>query len=185
MKDHPPGAEFSLRTRLPALDLDENELLALFLGLRWVLERADPPLDEAARILLRRIEKIVPAYARLLAENTALLAEPAEPLAAGDAELATLRRAIAEEGKLALVYTDAVGAITRRIVCPLAIGYFQSSRALLAWCDTRQDFRHFRTDRIRRIEPAPGSFSHADLMAEWHRRESGEAFTLEGPPAPP
>jgi predicted DNA-binding transcriptional regulator YafY len=28
------------------------------------------------------------------------------------------------------------------------VGYFEAARMLAAWCEMRQDFRHFRTDRI-------------------------------------
>ena len=35
---------------------------------------------------------------------------------------------------------------------PVAIGYFDVTRVLVAWCELRQDFRSFRTDRIGRAE---------------------------------
>ena len=31
---------------------------------------------------------------------------------------------------------------------PVILGYAETSRLLVAWCELRQDFRHFRTDRI-------------------------------------
>ncbi|RVM35044.1 WYL domain-containing protein, partial [Sinorhizobium meliloti] len=31
---------------------------------------------------------------------------------------------------------------------PFALGFFEEVRVLAAWCELRQDFRHFRTDRI-------------------------------------
>ena len=31
---------------------------------------------------------------------------------------------------------------------PIAIGYLETVRMMVAWCELREDFRHFRTDRI-------------------------------------
>ncbi|MGO6705053.1 helix-turn-helix transcriptional regulator, partial [Rhizobium ruizarguesonis] len=38
--------------------------------------------------------------------------------------------------------------ISRRRVWPFGLGYYEHVRVLMAWCELRQDFRHFRTDRI-------------------------------------
>jgi glutathione S-transferase len=37
----------------------------------------------------------------------------------------------------------------------VALGFFESVRILAAWCELRQDFRHFRTDRIEEAEVLP------------------------------
>ena len=54
----------------------------------------------------------------------------------------------------------------------MIIGYAETVRLLAAWCELRQDFRHFRTDRIVAAEflderhgARPG-----DLMKRWKRR---------------
>ncbi|WP_375139144.1 helix-turn-helix transcriptional regulator [Pseudomonas entomophila] len=38
-----------------------------------------------------------------------------------------------------------------RVVRPLGIGYFDQADILAAWCESRQDFRHFRLDRIQAL----------------------------------
>ena len=35
---------------------------------------------------------------------------------------------------------------------PVILGYAETSRMLVAWCELRQGFRHFRTDRIIEAE---------------------------------
>src|SRR6478609_9277281 len=48
-----------------------------------------------------------------------------------------------------------IGAVIReslRIVWPFAIGYYETSRLIVAWCELRQDFRSFRTDRVSAAE---------------------------------
>ncbi len=34
------------------------------------------------------------------------------------------------------------------VIWPFALGYFQDSRIVAAWCEHRGDFRHFRPERI-------------------------------------
>ena len=47
-----------------------------------------------------------------------------------------------------LVNQDADGQATCRTIWPFAMAFFQTSRVLVAWCELRQDFRHFRADRV-------------------------------------
>lgn len=173
------------RFDFPAVRISVDEATAIIIGLRWVAERGEGEVAEAARNAIRLYFRHIPEIVRREIEDASLMAEPDTPIGAGEINLASIRRAIDEEGKLRLVYTDAEGSITRRIVCPLAIGQFRTSRALLAFCDMRNDFRHFRTDRIREVEPASGTFQRDALLAEWLRRQDSEEFTPEAIPAPP
>src|SRR5262249_54619066 len=50
--------------------------------------------------------------------------------------------------KIALCYHDEQGRETRRTVWPVTVGYMETVRHLIAWCELRQDFRSFRTDRV-------------------------------------
>ena len=63
-------------------------------------------------------------------------------------DLTPIRSAIRAERKLVLHYADRKGEHTRRTVWPIALGYFEHAQVLAAWCELREDFRHFRTDRI-------------------------------------
>ena len=64
-------------------------------------------------------------------------------------------------------HRDEEGRETRRIIWPIAIGYFEAVRLVAAWCELRQDFRHLRTDRIGQAEfledryPTPRRTLHA------------------------
>ena len=57
----------------------------------------------------------------------------------------------------------------------MAISYFEAALILVAWCETRQAFRHFRVDRIETVEPrterAPRR--RRALLAEWKNAEFG------------
>ncbi|MCP5001188.1 MAG: WYL domain-containing protein, partial [Hyphomicrobiales bacterium] len=82
---------------------------------------------------------------------------------------ALLRHAIRERYRLQLTYTDRDGGITDRIVWPLLIAFLDRSRYLVAWCETRKDYRHFKTDRVQELkvlgEKYPGR--RAVLIKGW------------------
>lgn len=59
-----------------------------------------------------------------------------------------LRHALRHERKLAIAYADAKGRRTRRVIWPLDAADFGPNGAILCWCETRNDFRNFRLDRI-------------------------------------
>jgi len=42
----------------------------------------------------------------------------------------------------------AQGRETTRTAWPVTVGYLETVRHLIAWCELRQDFRSFRTDRV-------------------------------------
>src|SRR5258708_19539099 len=100
--DGEAGVGYVLRPgfMLPPLMFSEEEIEALVLGSRWVAERADAPLSAAARNALAKIVAVLPDDMRDGADATGLLVGPGDAIAAGDAELATIRQAIRTERTL-------------------------------------------------------------------------------------
>jgi predicted DNA-binding transcriptional regulator YafY len=148
--DGEPGVGYVLRPgfMLPPMMFSEEEIDALVLGSRWVVERGDAPLSKAARNALAKIVAVLPDDIKESVEASGLLIGPGAPVAAGDTELASIRQAIRTECKLRIAYLDAQGARTRRTIWPFALGFFDRARVVVAWCELRRAFRHFRTDRI-------------------------------------
>ncbi len=157
---------------LPPLMFGEDEVDAIILGLRFVSRRGDDGLAEAAANVLAKIEAVLPPGMEDAAATSGLLAGPSSSRDA--ALLATVRRAIRAEHKLALDYTDKKGRITQRIVWPVSVGFFETSDMLAAWCETRADFRHFRLDRIKSIRATGERMPrrHRVLLAEWRLAEN-------------
>ncbi|WP_119152968.1 helix-turn-helix transcriptional regulator [Caldimonas tepidiphila] len=173
--DGEPGIGYLLRPgfMLPPLMFSEDEIEALVLGSRWVAERADDRLGHAARNALAKIAAVLPPDLRESLDASALLVGPGEQPLPGQVELSLLREAIRAERKLALRYLDLKGAETQRTVWPFALGYFERVRVLVAWCETRQDFRHFRADRLReatRLEARYPQRRQA-LLRRWRERQ--------------
>ncbi|RWD96005.1 MAG: WYL domain-containing protein, partial [Mesorhizobium sp.] len=65
--------------------------------------------------------------------------------------LGVVRQAIRNERKLGFLYRDAGGATSERLVWPFALGFFDKVRVMVAWCEMRRDFRHFRADRMSHL----------------------------------
>jgi predicted DNA-binding transcriptional regulator YafY len=163
---------------LPPLMFNVEEIEALAFGSRWVAARADTPLAGAARDALAKIAVVLPADLSDRLESPALLVGPGKPIAAGDAALPAIRQAIRAERKLCVAYVDGAGTPTKRTIWPLALAFFDRARVIVAWCETRQAFRHFRTDRISAIEPSPTRYPRRRqaLLREWRAAEGiGEA----------
>jgi predicted DNA-binding transcriptional regulator YafY len=154
---------------LPPLMLTTEEVEAAVLGAQWVAGHADPALAHAARDLISKIAASVPDSLRTLIHDSAARTPPAWRMPADGLDVA-LARAWARKGhKIALVYRDKNGALSERIVWPVAIAYFDAARVLVAWCERREDFRDFRVDRIIEAkfldERFPGR--PADLRRRW------------------
>lgn len=138
---------------LPPLMFSEEEIEALVLGSRWVAKRGDSKLKFAARNALAKIAAVLPADLRNELDASALLIGPGQPIAARDEELVAIRHAIRSERKLFLTYLDVKENETQRTIWPFALGFFESTRIVVAWCELRQGFRHFRIDRIVKLVP--------------------------------
>jgi len=133
---------------LPPLMFSDEEIEALVLGSRWVADRADAALAESARNALAKIGAVLPPHLRLDLETSGLLVGPGQVVACDEQALAGLRAAIRSERKVQIQYRDEQGRSTTRVVWPFALGFFDRVRMLVAWCERREGFRHFRADRI-------------------------------------
>ena len=170
-----PGLGYVLRPgfMLPPLMFSEDEIEALVLGSRWVAERGDARLGSAARNALAKIAAVLPSELRDALDASALLVGPGEPIAAGDLELPAIRQAIRSERKLDISYRDLKGAESARTIWPFALGFFDHVRVLVAWCELRQTFRHFRADRISALSISEQRYPRRRqvLLKEWREIE--------------
>jgi len=173
--DGEAGVGYVLRPgfMLPPLMFTEDEIEALVLGSRWVSERADAPLGDAARNALAKIAAVLPDDLKEGLDASNLLIGPGEPIAAGDAELASIRAAIRAEHKLTITYADGKGRATKRTIWPFALAFFDRARVVAAWCELRNGYRHFRTDRIGALKPVNKRYPRRRqvLLKEWRALE--------------
>ena len=145
-----PGLGYVLKPgfMLPPLMFSEEEIEAIVLGSRWVARRTDGALADAAANALAKIAAVLPSDLRASLEASTLLIGPGDPLPPMIVDLTVIREAIRAERKLHLAYRDEAGRLSERIVWPFALGFFERVRMIVAWCELRDGFRHFRADRI-------------------------------------
>ena len=149
-----PGLGYVLRPgfMLPPLMFSEEEIEALVLGSRWVALRADKTLQLAAKNVLAKISAVLPDDLRHQLEISGLLIGPVKTMIPHNDEVEVLiRHAIRREYKLQMTYKDVKGDEYQRLIWPLALGFFEAIHVVIAWCELRVDFRHFRTDRIAKL----------------------------------
>lgn len=145
-----PGVGYLMKPgfMLPPLMFQAEEIEALVLGMRWVADRGDPSLSDGARNAMARIAAVLPPELRRELDASALLVGVGKKPPAHAVQPDVLRAAIRTERKLQIAYRDPDGTVSRRVVWPFALVYFEQSRVLGAWCELREDFRNFRTDRV-------------------------------------
>jgi predicted DNA-binding transcriptional regulator YafY len=158
---------------LPPLMFSEEEIEAVVLGSRMVAQSADAPLARAARDALAKITAVLPENRREEVASLGLLSARRQLVAPDGVDLARLRQAIRAERKVWIAYGDEAGKRTERRVWPIALTFFDRVRLLAAWCELRQGFRHFRTDRIAALNETEERFPRRRraLMKEWRQAE--------------
>ena len=174
-----PGVGYVLRSGflLPPIMFSVEEVDALILGSRWVAERADKPLAEAARKAMARLTAVMPTELvdRVEAQYTAVM--PSYYARQETIDMTVVRRAIHLERKLLINYTDTKSKISERVIWPFLVGYFDGGRLISAWCELRNGIRHFRTDQIASLSELPMRYPRHrhDLVKLW--RETDPSVT--------
>jgi predicted DNA-binding transcriptional regulator YafY len=169
-----PGLGYILKPgfMLPPLMFSEEEIEALVLGSRWVSERGDRRLAAAGRNALAKIAAVLPDDLKDELDASSLLIGPGEPVIAGEIDLAAIRQAIRSERRTVLRYRDVEGRETERAIWPFALGFFDRVRVVVAWCELRQDYRHFRADRIAALTVTDTRYPRRRqvMLKEWRER---------------
>ncbi|AOH84196.1 DNA-binding protein [Sphingomonas panacis] len=161
---------------MPPLMLTQVELEAIVLGAQWVAGRGDPHLSPAANDVLAKVATAVPAHLRPFITMPSTGVPPRLDPIEEAVDPATLRDAIRSRSKLRLLYRAANGERTERTVWPIILGYSDTHRILIAWCEVRHGFRHFRTDRMVAAEALnqPIPEPKRDLHRRWEAWRAAE-----------
>jgi predicted DNA-binding transcriptional regulator YafY len=154
---------------LPPLMFDANEIEAVILGLRFVERHGDAGLAHAARDVVAKVGAVLPARLKPLLFEASLIVPPQQRAVVDRVEVGDIREAIRLGRKLRMAYRDESGAPTERTIWPLALAYFDAVRVLVGWCELRDAFRHFRTDRIASMDILDTRYPgrRAALLKQW------------------
>ena len=184
--DGEAGVGYILRPGLflPPLMLSGDEVEAVMLGLRYVDQRGDAVLQAAASVALAKISAVLSPQAQAHLTNPMSLPGPPRSFPENAMPLDELRAAVRERIRLHIHYGDEQARRTERIIWPIQLGFLDQARVLCAWCELRQDFRTFRTDRIvamTRLDRYPAQRAdlvrrlrtHLDSVANWKNSPDG------------
>ncbi len=152
---------------LPALNFSTDEIEAIVVGLSLVAQTGDKGLQRAAQQVSDKIDMARGLYESLQVSNReALIPQAVNP--------EIIRRAIRSEQKLDIQYRDENEVESERRIRPLAIIYYVHAMLLVSWCEMRNDFRHFRIDRMLSCNQTEDFFKNQGdgLRAQWRRLEA-------------
>jgi predicted DNA-binding transcriptional regulator YafY len=170
---------------LPPLLLDDEEAVAVTVGLRGVAAGAIAGIEETSLRALVKLERVLPARLRrrVNAFRAATIAvppdRPAPPVDA--AVLTVLAGACRDHERLRFDYHDHDGSSSRRTVEPHRLVNWGQRWYLVAWDPERDDWRTFRVDRIAPPAPTgsrfpPRELPGGDVAAYVSRRVSSAAW---------
>lgn len=137
---------------MPPLMLTPDELEAAVLGAAWVAKRGDASLARGARDLIAKLTESIPKDMQPVLLDPGLRHVGTSDTPSEGFDMSDLRLAVRNRAKVDITYRDGKGAETTRTIWPFLIGYMDDLRLIAAWCENRQDFRNFRTDRIARFD---------------------------------
>lgn len=159
---------------LPPLMFTTEEIEALALGSRFVAEHADKRLADSSRQAIAKILAVLPNDATDHVRHLGLFAGPVTQQAQATEAVLAVREAMRREVFLHFNYAKRDDCRSERRVKPIAIGFFEQARVLACWCVEKQDFRHFRLDRMVDVVVTEECFRPARraLLYEWKRRET-------------
>jgi predicted DNA-binding transcriptional regulator YafY len=149
---------------LPPLLLDDDEAVAVAVGLRTAAQGSVTGIAESSVQALAKLEQVLPARLR---RRVNLLHSMTVPLPSGgptvDADtLTTIAVACRDHQRLRFDYRDSHGAETLRTSEPHRLAHTGRVWYLVAYDLDRQDWRTFRVDRLRPRTPTGPRFVPRD-----------------------
>ncbi|MET9672291.1 YafY family protein [Streptomyces sp. NPDC006482] len=155
-------------TAMPPLLLDDEEAVAIAVGLRAGAGHAIEGVEEASVRALAKLEQVLPARLR---HRVSTLQNATIPLTRGDgatvtpATLTTLAGAVTGREKLRFGYRAGDGAESKRLVEPYRLVSTGHRWYLVAYDLEREDWRTFRVDRVSDPLATAARFTPRELPA--------------------
>jgi predicted DNA-binding transcriptional regulator YafY len=167
---------------LPPLLLDDEEAVAVAIGLRTAASRSISGFEETSVRALAKLQDILPARLRhrVSAFQSHLVPVPAFGPRVDPDVLTAIAGACRDQQRLRFDYRAHSGAVTRRDVEPYRLVSDRQRWYLVAWDLGRDAWRTFRVDRVDPRVPTGPRFAPRDLppdreIAAWVARGVGEA----------
>ncbi|MFI9229379.1 helix-turn-helix transcriptional regulator [Streptomyces rimosus] len=163
------GYRLAAGTALPPLLLDDEEAVAIAVGLRSAAGHTVDGIEEASVRALAKLEQVLPSRLR---RRVGTLGTATVPMPSGDgptvdpAHLTTLAAAIANQERVRFSYRAGDGTPSKRLVEPHRLVSAGRRWYLVAYDNEREDWRIFRVDRLSDPYPTGVRTPPRDLPAE-------------------
>jgi predicted DNA-binding transcriptional regulator YafY len=145
------GYQLGAGSAMPPLLLDDEEAVAVALGLRYAAAGAIEGVEEASVRALSKIEQILPPRLgrRVAALQAVVMMPPHAESSVNARTLSAIASACRDHEALRFRYRDHAGAASSRSVEPHRLVSTGRRWYLVAWDSDRKDWRTFRVDRIQ------------------------------------
>ena len=164
-----PTGGYRLRagTAMPPLLLDEEEAIAIAVGLRTAARASVAGIEETSIRALVKLEQVLPEHLRrrVAALGAATVATPLPGPTVDPQHLTTIAAACRDSECLRFHYRSRDGAASRRAVEPASLVNRGRRWYLVAWDRDRADWRTFRVDRVTRPAATGVPFKARQLPA--------------------
>ena len=164
------GYRLAAGASLPPLVLDDEEAVALAVGLHAATSSAVAGMAESSVSALTKVVQVMPPRLRRRVEALRAMTVSAQwEGAARDVDpvlLTTVAQACRDAERLELAYTAADGAHTERSVEPHRLVSLGRRWYLVAYDLSRHDWRSFRLDRVSRPRSSGARFRPRELPAQ-------------------
>jgi len=149
-----PAGGYQLRagTAMPPLLLDDDEAVAIAVGLRTAARASVTGIEETSVRALVKLEQVLPASLRrrVSALGSATIAAPVSGPTVDPRHLTVIAAACRDRESLRFAYRSRDGTDSRREVEPHSLVNLGRRWYLVAWDRRREDWRSFRLDRLSR-----------------------------------
>jgi predicted DNA-binding transcriptional regulator YafY len=159
-----PGAGGGYRlgagAEMPPLLLDEEEAVAVAVGLRTAASVGVTGIEETSLRALAKLEQVLPARLRrrVSAVGSATVLYPVSGPTVEAEVLSAIATACRDHERLRFRYSGHDGTRSRRLVEPHRLVHTGRRWYLVAWDAGREDWRTFRVDRIAHVPQADRRF---------------------------
>jgi predicted DNA-binding transcriptional regulator YafY len=159
------GYRLGAGAALPPLLLDDDEAVAVAVGLRTAAGGSVTGIQETSVRALAKLEQVLPSRLRhrVRAVQGATVEIPAGGPTVDAGVLAAIAAACRDRQRLRFDYRDHDGTASLRTVEPHRLVHDRGRWYLVAWDTDRQDWRTFRADRVEPRTPTGPHFAPREL----------------------
>jgi predicted DNA-binding transcriptional regulator YafY len=165
-----PAGGYRLRagTAMPPLLLDDDEAIAIAVGLRTAARASVTGIEETSVRALVKLEQVLPAHLRrrVRALQSATITLPAGGPTVDPQTLTVIAAACRDSECVRFAYRGRDGVASRREVEPHSLVNLGRRWYLAAWDRGRRDWRTFRVDRLTGPASTGVRFAPRDLPAK-------------------